>query len=104
MWKGAWSRLVVTGSLSMTIYLFHIYFVVATRVVLTRFLPEPMAAVHIAAGVLAGCVGPWVLFQLVKGLPFFQWSMGLSLPAPSRHGEEARPAEPLAALSSIPKL
>jgi fucose 4-O-acetylase-like acetyltransferase len=104
VWKEAWSRLVVTGSLSMTIYLFHIYFVVGTRVALTRFLPEPMAAVHVVAGVLAGCVGPWVLFQLVKGLPFFQWSMGLSLPAPSRHREEARPAEPLAALSPIPKL
>jgi fucose 4-O-acetylase-like acetyltransferase len=104
VWKEAWSRLVVTGSLSMAIYLFHLYFVVGVRVALTRWLPEPLVAVHIAAGLLAGCVGPWVLFQLLKGQPLFHWSIGFSMPAPRPRVDEARPAEPLAALSSLPKL
>jgi fucose 4-O-acetylase-like acetyltransferase len=103
VWRKAWSRLVVTGSISMTIYLFHMYFVVGMRVALTRWLPEPLAAVHIVAGVLVGFIGPWVLFQLFKGQPLFSWSIGISLPAPSPRVEEARPAEPLAALPSFPK-
>ncbi len=98
VWREAWSQLVATGSLSMTIYLFHLYFVVGMRVALKHWLPEPLPAVHIAAGILAGCLGPWVLYQLVKGLPFFRWSIGLSPTAPRPGVEEARPAEPLAAL------
>lgn len=104
VWREAWSRLVATGSLSMVIYLFHLYFVVGVRVMLARWLPEPLAAVHVVAGVLAGCVGPWVLFQLFKGLPLFNWSIGFSLPAPRPLVGERRPAEPLAALPSLPKL
>ena len=101
VWKGAFSRLVVTGSLSMAIYLFHIYFVVGVRFALTRWLPEPLAAVHLVAGVLAGGLGPWMLFRLFKGQPLFNWSIGLSLPAPGPRVDEARPAEPLAALSKL---
>jgi fucose 4-O-acetylase-like acetyltransferase len=102
LWREAWGRLVVTGSLSMTIYLFHLYFVVGTRVALKHWLPEPIAVVHIVPGIIMGCMGPWVLYQLFKGLPLFHWSIGLSLAAPRPGVEEAQPAEALAALPSKP--
>jgi hypothetical protein len=104
LWREAWGRLVVTGSLSMVIYLFHLYFVVGMRVALKHWLPEPIALVHIVPGILIGCMGPWVLYQLFKGLPFFHWSIGFSQAAPKPAVEEARPAEPLAALPWTSKL
>jgi fucose 4-O-acetylase-like acetyltransferase len=104
VWREVWGRLVVTGSLSMAIYLFHLYFVVGMRVALKHWLPEPIAVVHIVPGILIGCIGPWVLYQLFKGLPFFRWSIGFSQAAPKPGVEEARPAETLAALPFTSKL
>jgi hypothetical protein len=66
----------------MTIYLFHLYFVVGARVALDRWHPEPLAAVHIVLWIVAGSLGPWVVFQIFKGLPLFHWSLGLSMPKP----------------------
>jgi hypothetical protein len=82
----------------MTIYLFHLYFVVGTRVALKHWLPEPIAAVHIVPGIIMGCMGPWVLYLLFKGLPFFHRSIGLSQAAPKPGVAEAQRAETLTAL------
>lgn len=104
VWRGAWGRLVVTGSLSMVLYLFHLYFVVGVRVALARWLPEPWVAVHVVAGVLAGCLGPWLIFHLFKGRPLFNWSLGLSMPTAKTRVEQAQHAEALPALPWTSKL
>lgn len=104
VWKVAWSRLVVTGSFSMALYLFHLYFVVGTRVVLNRLLPEPLISVHLVAGVLAGCLGPWLILHLLKGRPLFNWSVGLPSPSPRARAKQAEPSEPLAAIPWTSKL
>ncbi|MDY7225308.1 acyltransferase family protein [Hyalangium rubrum] len=95
-WKEAWSRLVFTGSISMTLYLFHIYFVSGMRIALERLHPGMPLAVHFVLGCLAGCVGPWLLFQAFKGLPLFHWSVGLTLRVPRVRAPEGQPAEGLA--------
>ncbi|WP_224365253.1 acyltransferase family protein [Hyalangium versicolor] len=81
-WKGAWRRLVYTGSISMILFLFHLYFVSGMRIALERVHPETMVGVHLVLGTLAGCVGPWLLYLLFKGQSWFHWSVGMSKPAP----------------------
>jgi fucose 4-O-acetylase-like acetyltransferase len=75
---GAWRRLVFTGSISMTLYLFHVYFVAGTRIVLERWFPGTPLAAHLVLGVLLGVGGPWLLFHVLKGQRSFHWSVGLS--------------------------
>jgi fucose 4-O-acetylase-like acetyltransferase len=96
LWKEAWSRLLFTGSISMSLYLFHLYFVVGTRVALTRLHPEPLLALHLGLGLLAGCVGPWAISQLFKGFPLFHWSIGSTMPAPRPRAVEEPPRQGLA--------
>lgn len=73
-----WRRLVFAGSISMLLYLFHIYFVSGMRLVLEQGMPGAPLAVHLVLGVLAGCTGPWLLLLAFKGLRPFRWSIGLS--------------------------
>jgi len=96
VWKEGWSRLLYAGSISMSLYLFHLYFVVGTRVALERWHPEPLVALHVGLGILLGCVGPWALCQLFKGVPLFHWSIGSSLPAPRPRAIEEPPRQGLA--------
>lgn len=77
-WKRLWRQLVFAGSISMLLYLFHIYFVSGMRLALERGLPGAPLAVHLVLGVLAGCAGPWLLLLAFKGLRPFLWSIGLS--------------------------
>jgi peptidoglycan/LPS O-acetylase OafA/YrhL len=104
LWKYVWSRLVFVGTLSMVIYLFHLYFVVAVRIALERLLPEPLAAVHVALGILAGCVGPWLISVVFKGLPLFHWTLGQSSPTLKPPAIEEPPRDGLAAISLTPKM
>ncbi|MFL5358716.1 hypothetical protein [Archangium sp.] len=78
LWKRVWRRLVFAGSISMLLYLFHIYFVSGMRLALERVFPGAPLSVHLVLGVLAGCSGPWLLLLAFKGLRPFRWSIGLS--------------------------
>jgi fucose 4-O-acetylase-like acetyltransferase len=78
IWRGAWSELVSAGSISMALYLFHLYFVSGTRIVLERWHPGTPVMEHLVLGLLAGCVGPWLLVLVLRGLRLFRWSVGLS--------------------------
>jgi fucose 4-O-acetylase-like acetyltransferase len=102
-WRSAWSRLVFVGSISMAIYLFHLYFVSGTRIALERWNPGTPLAVHLVLGLLAGCVGPWLLFQTFKGYPPFQWSVGLTLRVPRRDTQEGPLRQELAPLPWAPE-
>lgn len=103
-WRLTWRRLISAGSVSMAIYLFHIYFVSGTRIVLERWNPGTPLAVHLLLGVLAGCGGPWLLFRAFKGQPLFHWSVGISMPEPSRQPVRAPSShEGLAPIPLTPK-
>lgn len=92
IWQDVWGRFVFAGSISMIIYLFHLYFVSGMRMVLQRWHPETLLAVHLVLGFVAGCLGPWILFQCFKGHPLFHWSAGIPrrLPSPPSSREEPR--------------
>lgn len=76
-WRRLWRRAVFAGSISMLLYLFHLYFVSGMRLALERVFPGAPLAVHLVLGVLAGCSGPWLLLLAFKGLRPFRWSIGL---------------------------
>lgn len=103
VWREAWRRLVLVGSMSMTLYLFHLYFVSSTRVALERWHAGTPLSVHLVLGTLAGCLGPWVLFQLLKGSPLFHWSIGSVAGARKKPVTVEAPAGDLAAMPS-PKM
>jgi fucose 4-O-acetylase-like acetyltransferase len=71
---GSWNRLVkwvgglltFTGANSMNFYLFHIYFVSGTRILVERLNPGTPLAVHLVLGCLIGYLGPYVLFWGLK--------------------------------------
>jgi fucose 4-O-acetylase-like acetyltransferase len=87
--KGLASWVVYLGSISMPLYLFHIYFVSALRQALVRGVPEAPLALHLMLGTLVGLMGPWGLYLLLGRNRAFRWSIGLSRPS-----EEAPRASP----------
>jgi fucose 4-O-acetylase-like acetyltransferase len=70
-------RLVFAGSISMTIYLFHIYFLSGLRTVLQKVLPGTPLALHLVLGFLVGLLGPVFLYRALQGNRAFRWSIGL---------------------------
>jgi fucose 4-O-acetylase-like acetyltransferase len=81
VWKRVQGQLVFTGANSMNFYLFHIYFVSGTRILVERIFPGTPLMVHVALGVLVGYLGPYALFWALKERRSFQWGtrlMGLS--------------------------
>ncbi|MFL5350782.1 MAG: hypothetical protein ACJ8AT_38925 [Hyalangium sp.] len=103
VWNEAWRRLVLVGSMSMTLYLFHLYFVSSTRMALERWHAGTPLAVHLVVGTLAGCLGPWLLFQLLKGSPVFHWSIGSVVSVRKKPVTVEAPAGDLAAMPA-PKM
>jgi fucose 4-O-acetylase-like acetyltransferase len=81
-------RLVFAGSISMTIYLFHIYFLSGARTVLVKVWAGAPLAVHLVLGCVVGLLGPVLLYRALQGNRAFRWSIGL--PPPPR--PEATPA------------
>jgi fucose 4-O-acetylase-like acetyltransferase len=77
-WKALVTRICYVGSISMPLYLFHIYFVSGVRLALERVLPETPLALHLALGSLVGLMGPLSLYLLLERSPAFRWSIGLS--------------------------
>ncbi len=66
LWKRVGGLLSFTGAHSMNFYLFHIYFVSGTRILVERLSPGTPMAVHVALGCLVGYLGPYVLFWALK--------------------------------------
>ncbi|HEX8702604.1 MAG TPA: hypothetical protein VF815_27470 [Myxococcaceae bacterium] len=50
----------------MNFYLFHIYFVSGTRILVERLNPGTPLVAHLVVGCLVGYVGPYVLFWTLK--------------------------------------
>jgi fucose 4-O-acetylase-like acetyltransferase len=78
LWRRVGSQLSFTGANSMNFYLFHIYFVSGTRILMERLNPGTPLAVHLVLGCLAGYLGPYVLFWALKERRSFQWGTWLS--------------------------
>lgn len=91
-WRESWKRMVATGSISMIVYLFHLYFVSGMRIVVERLHPETAVGLHLLLGWGAGVAGPWVLYMVLKGQGWFHWSVGVLKPAPrlATAAEQAR--------------
>jgi fucose 4-O-acetylase-like acetyltransferase len=77
-WGWSRDRLTFIGSTSMSFYLFHLYFVSGSRILLERLHPGTPVSVHLLFGVLLGCLGPWAIIQFVRDRPSFHSSIGLS--------------------------
>ncbi|HYI02825.1 acyltransferase [Hyalangium sp.] len=77
-WRGLASRIVYLGSISMPLYLFHIYFASGIRLALEEVLPGAPPALHLALGSLVGLMGPLGLYLLLGRNRAFRWSIGLS--------------------------
>lgn len=80
LWEGLWSRVTFIGSTSMSFYLFHLYFVSGSRILLERLSPGTPLVVHVGVGVFLGCAGPWAIIHVLRNWPSVHWSIGLSLP------------------------
>ncbi|MCP3137433.1 acyltransferase family protein [Pyxidicoccus xibeiensis] len=93
--KGLASRIVYLGSISMPLYLFHIYFVSGLRLALGKVLPDAPLALHLALGSLVGLMGPLGLYLLLERNGAFRWSIGLS-GVPSDPPRASCPREPRA--------
>lgn len=76
-WKGLARWIVYLGSISMPLYLFHIYFVSGVRLALGKVLPGAPLALHLALGVFGGLMGPLGLYLLLERNRAFRWSIGL---------------------------
>jgi fucose 4-O-acetylase-like acetyltransferase len=75
-WQALRSRGVFLGSISMAIYLFHIYFLSGLRLALEGALPGAPLALHLGLGWLAGLLGPVGLYLGLRTHRAFQWSLG----------------------------
>jgi glycosyltransferase involved in cell wall biosynthesis/fucose 4-O-acetylase-like acetyltransferase len=82
-WKRLAGGLVYLGSISMPIYLFHIYFVSGMRQALEKVLPGAPPALHLALGWPVGLLGPLGLYLLLGRNRAFLWSIGSSHAAPA---------------------
>ncbi|ATB37845.1 acyltransferase [Cystobacter fuscus] len=102
VWKALRGRFATVGSISMLFYLFHIYFVSGTRLVLEHLSPGMPLAVHLVVGWTMGLLGPWVIYLLLKDHPLFRWSIGFPSrkTGPESSGEQPRP-EPSAVSSGV---
>jgi fucose 4-O-acetylase-like acetyltransferase len=77
-WKRLTRWLVYLGSISMPLYLFHLYFASGLRLLLEKVLPGAPLALHLVLGSLAGLLGPLGLYLLLERNRAFRWSLGLS--------------------------
>jgi hypothetical protein len=71
-------QIVVIGSISMIVYIFHIYFLSAARLLLVKLAPGLTLPLHLLIGWLAVVAGPLLLFRLLGRYRLFRWSIGLS--------------------------
>ncbi|WP_395846744.1 acyltransferase [Cystobacter fuscus] len=102
VWKALRGRFATVGSISMLFYLFHIYFVSGTRMVLEHLSPGIPLAVHLVVGWTMGLLGPWVIYLLLKDHSLFRWSIGFPprKAGPESSGEQPRP-EPTPVSSGV---
>jgi hypothetical protein len=103
VWTALRGRLATVGSISMLFYLFHIYFVSGTRIVLEHLSPGVPLAVHVLLGWVVGLLGPWAIYLLLKDHPVFRWSIGFPprKTSPEASGGEQPRTEPTPVSSSV---
>ena len=90
-WKRLASGLVYLGSISMPLYLFHIYFVSGMRQALEVVLPGSPPALHLALGWPVGLLGPLGLYLVLRRSRAFRWSIGAPSPeAPRPSAQKVR--------------
>lgn len=82
-WKRAGGLLSFTGAHSMNFYLFHIYFVSGTRIMVERLNPGTPLGVHLVLGCLIGYLGPYVLFWGLKERRALSLGHPAEAPAPA---------------------
>jgi fucose 4-O-acetylase-like acetyltransferase len=97
--KGLASWVAYLGSISMPLYLFHIYFVSGLRLALVRVLPEAPPALHLVLGSLVGLTGPLGLYLLLGRNRAFRWSIGL----PRAPEDTLRASAPRSSGPAIPR-
>jgi fucose 4-O-acetylase-like acetyltransferase len=83
LWKWVGGLLRFTGANSMNFYLFHIYFVSGTRILVERVHPGTPLAVHLMMGCLVGYLGPYLLFWALKERRSLQLGHTAEAPAPA---------------------
>lgn len=67
------------GKISMVIYVFHIYFLTATRVFLVRFFGITQPSLQLVLGCLAATLGPVIVYKLLQTRSkVFRYSLGES--------------------------
>lgn len=64
-WRPVWRPLVLIGTWSYAIFLFHVFFTAATRMVLVRVYPDLPVLLDFALGMTAGLLGPILLAQVL---------------------------------------
>lgn len=82
--------LVQCGSVSMALYLFHIYFVSGSRLALSKLFHAQSLTLHLALGWALGLGGPWLLWRTLRNNRLFLVSVGMAR-------EERRDGPPVAA-------
>jgi fucose 4-O-acetylase-like acetyltransferase len=82
------------GSVSMALYVFHIYFVSGSRMAMLRFLHTHSVPVHLAIGWSLGFFGPWLLWHTLRNNRLFLMTVGL---APDQKRPQPAPLQRLAA-------
>lgn len=63
--RPVWRPLVLIGAWSYAIFLFHVFFTAATRMVLVRVFPQMPILLDFALGMTAGLLGPILLAQVL---------------------------------------
>ena len=71
-------KIVLIGSVSMIVYIFHIYFLSATRQLLEKLVPALPLFAHLVIGFAIGVAGPLVLLRALDRYRIFRWSVGLA--------------------------
>ena len=70
--------IVQSGSVSMALYLFHIYFVSGSRMAVQRLLQTQSLPIHLAVGWTLGFFGPWLLWYTLRNNRPFLLTVGMA--------------------------
>jgi fucose 4-O-acetylase-like acetyltransferase len=89
--------MVECGSISMTLYIFHIYFVSGSRIALSRIFHVHSLPLHLIIGWTIGFAGPYALWRRLRNNRLFLVSVGMvrqaaRVPLPSAAPLSLQPA------------
>lgn len=79
------------GAISLAIYVMHILATAGTRIILVKFFHIGSPAVHFTAGIMAGVVGPILVYEAMRQLKISKYFGLTAFPPPSpRHSTMAQ--------------